>query len=115
MTDAEWEKIKPHLPPPSRTGRPRTTCLCAVVKAIFYLLPSGCQWNMLPKDFPPWQTVYRYFQDWIKNGRRDRIHSALYCAIRDLEGRPASPSLAMIDAQSVKTGPDARYLMRAKP
>lgn len=108
MTEAEWEKIGPYLPPPSKTGRPRTTCLRAVMNGIFYLLQSGCQWDMLPKDFPPWQTVYRYFRSWIRNGTWDRLHDALYCAVRDLEGREASPTLAIIDAQSTKTGPDAR-------
>lgn len=108
MTDAEWRKIQPHLPLPARTGRPRTTCLRAVVDAIFYLLQSGCQWDMLPKDFPPWQTVYRYFRDWSRNRTWDRIHDELYRAVRDLEGREESPTLAIIDAQSTKTGPDAR-------
>ena len=63
---------------------------------------------MLPKDFPPWQTVYRYFQDWMKNGTWERIHGALYCAVREREGRQVNPTLAMLDAQFVKTGPDAR-------
>ena len=108
MTDAEWEKVRPYRPPPAKTGRPRTTCLRAVMNGIFYLLQSGCQWDMLPKDFPPWQTVYRYFRDWIRDGTWDRLHDALYCAVRDLEGREASPTLAIIDAQSTKTGPDAR-------
>jgi len=108
MRDTEWDKIKPYLPPPAKTGRPRTTSLRVVVNAIFYLLQSGCQWDMLPKDFPPWQTVYRYFQGWTKDGTWERIHDALYCVVRDLEGRDASPTLAIIDAQSVKTGSDAR-------
>lgn len=108
MTDGEWEKIKPHLPAMARTGRPRTTCLRSVMNGIFYLLQSGCQWDMLPGDFPPWQTVYGYFRDWRHNGTWLRIHDALYRAIRDLEGREESPTLAIIDAQSSKTGPDAR-------
>lgn len=108
MTDAEWKRIKLHLPPPAGTGRPRTTCLRAVVNAIFYLLQSGCQWDMLPKDFPPWQTVYRYFRDWKSDGTWSRIHDSLYRAVRNLEGREESPTLAIIDAQSTKTGPDAK-------
>lgn len=108
MTDAEWGKIELLLPPPAGTGRPRTTCLRSAVNAIFYLLQSGCQWDMLPKDFPPWQTVYRYFRDWRNNGTWERIHDALYRSVRDLEGREESPTLAIIDAQSTKTGPDAR-------
>ena len=108
MTDREWGRIKPHLPPPASTGRPRTTCLRAIVNAIFYLLQSGCQWDMLPGDFPPWQTVYGYFRDGRRNGTWEPIHDALYRDIRILEGREASPTLAIIDAQSTKTGPDAR-------
>jgi len=108
MTDGEWARIKPHLPPPAGTGRPRKTSLRAVVNGIFYLLQSGCQWDMLPKSFPPWQTVYGYFRDWRINGTWGCIHDALYRAVRDLEGREQSPTLAIIDAQSSKTGPDAR-------
>lgn len=108
MTDAEWRKIEPHLPAPAKTGRPRKTSLRQVVNAIFYLLQSGCQWDMLPGDFPPWQTVYGYFRSWRKNGTWQRVHDALYVAVRDLEGREASPALAMMDSQSSKTGPDAR-------
>ncbi|SFP39937.1 putative transposase [Nitrosomonas cryotolerans] len=78
------------------------------MNAIFYLLQSGCQWDMLPGDFPPWQTVYRYFRGWIRDGTWNHIHDTLYRSIRDLEGRKESPTLATIDAQSVKTGPDAR-------
>jgi transposase len=64
VTDTEWKRLEPFMPPPRRWGRPRKTCLRSAVNAIFYLLQSGCQWDMLPKDFPPWQTVYRYFRDW---------------------------------------------------
>lgn len=108
VTDAEWKRLEPFMPPPRRRGRPRKTCLRSAVNAIFYLLQSGCQWDMLPKDFPPWQTVYRYFRDWQADGTWERIHDALYQAVRNLEGREESPTLAIIDAQSVKTGPDAR-------
>jgi transposase len=107
-TDEEWQKLEPFMPPRNKRGRPRTTNLREVIDAIFYLLQSGCQWDMLPKNFPAWQTVYRYFQTWIRTGLWERIHDALYRAVRDLEGREESPTLAIIDAQSTKTGPDAR-------
>jgi transposase len=52
-TDAEWSEIEPHLPLPARCGRTRKTKLRDVVDAIFYIAQSGCQWRLLPKDFPP--------------------------------------------------------------
>ena len=111
MTEREWAKISPHLPASKATGRPRKHSLRQIVNAIFYLLQSGCQWGMLPKDFPPWQTVYRYFRDWRNDGTWARVHDALYRDIRDLEGREESPTFAIIDSQSTKTGPDARKMV----
>ena len=111
MTDRDWSKIAPHLPACKATGRPRKHCLRQIVNGIFYLLQSGCQWDMLPRDFPPWQTVYRYFRDWRNDGTWARVHDALYRDIRYLEGRKESPSFAIIDSQSTKTGPDAREMV----
>jgi transposase len=108
VTDGEWEILEPLMPPRKKRGRPRRTALRAVIDAIFYLLQSGCQWDMLPKGFPPWQTVYGYFSFWRQDGTWAHIHDALYRQCRDLEGREESPSAAIIDAQSTKTGPDAR-------
>jgi len=111
MTDKEWGIISPHLPQPKRRGRPRTTSLRGVVNGIFYLLQSGCQWDMLPKSFPPWQTVYGYFRKWQDDHILARLHDALYRKTRELEGREESPSYAIIDSQSAKTGPDAREMV----
>ena len=110
-SDKEWERILPQLPKEKVRGRPRKHDLRQIVDGIFYLLQSGCQWDMLPKDFPPWQTVYRYFRDWRMDGTWARLHDALYRDIRDLEGREESPSFAIVDSQSVKTGPDAREIV----
>ena len=64
-------------------GRPRTTCLRRVVDAIFYLLQAGCQWRMLPKDFPPRSTVYGYFRAWIVAGVWAHVHDVLYRRTRN--------------------------------
>ena len=53
MTDREWALVEPFLPMPRRLGRPRTTDLREVVNALLYIATTGCQWRMLPKDFPP--------------------------------------------------------------
>lgn len=77
MTDREWSFIEPLVPTSKRLGRPRKHSFRVLVNGIFYLLQSGCQWDMLPRSFPPWQTVYRYFRDWQNDGTWARIHDAL--------------------------------------
>jgi putative transposase len=103
VTDAEWNVIAPLLPEAKPGGRPRTVPLRLVVNAIFYISRSGCAWRMLPKDFPPYQTIYDYFWSWRKNGTWSKVHEALRDLVREQEGREVSPSAAIIDSQSVKT------------
>lgn len=102
-TDQEWAVIAPYRPPASRRGRPRTTELRAVVNAIFYLAQSGCQWRLLPKEFPPYSTVQGYFYRWRDDGTWQTINHALVMLTREAQGRQASPSAGVIDSQSVKT------------
>lgn len=73
------------------------------MNAIFYIVRSGCAWRMLPRDFPPYSTVYMYFRDWKLDGTWERIHDVLRDRIRRREGRKKSPSAAIVDSQSVKT------------
>lgn len=103
LSDREWALISPFLPDARRLGRPRTTNLREVVNAIFYLASSGCAWSLLPRDFPPFTTVQRYFYDWRDRGLLKTISHHLVTAARELEGREASPSAGVIDSQSVKT------------
>ena len=103
MTDREWALVEPFLPMPRRLGRPRTTDLREVVNALLYIATTGCQWRMLPKDFPPCSTVQRYFYEWRALGLWSRINHHLVMEARELEGREASPTAGVIDSQSVKT------------
>jgi putative transposase len=103
VKDAEWNVIAPLLPEAKKGGRPRTTSLRDVVNAIFYVNRSGGAWRMLPKDFPPYQTVYRYFRTWSKDTTWKKIHDALRDLVRQKAGRETSPSAAAIDSQSAKT------------
>src|SRR4051812_37994996 len=64
LSDDEWKYIEPHMPRPKGHGRPRIHSLREILNAIFYILRSGCQWRMLPHDFPRWPTVYHYFRIW---------------------------------------------------
>jgi len=104
LTDEEWTLVEPFIPPARRGGCKRKTNMREALNAILYLLSTGCQWRYLPKDFPPRSTVYRYFCDWGLDGTLDRIHDGLYEKCRAQAGRDASPSAAIIDSQSVKSG-----------
>ena len=102
LTDAEWALVKPLIAPAKRGGRPRTIVVREVLNGIFYVLATGCQWPALPKDLPPKSTVYDDFDLWEWDGTLERIHHALYVAVRERAGRAASPSAAIIDSQSAK-------------
>lgn len=104
LTDAEWAVLEPHLPPPCRVGRRRKWPLRTVVDAMLYVLRGGVPWRMLPPTiFPPYTTVQRYFYAWRDSGLFETINHYLLMAIRQAEGREASPSAGVIDSQSVKT------------
>ncbi|MGH8703652.1 MAG: IS5 family transposase, partial [Burkholderiales bacterium] len=102
LSDAEWALVAPLIPPAKHGGRKRSVNLREVLNAIFYVLSTGCQWNALPKDLPPKSTVYDYLDLWDWDGTLERIHHALYVAVRERAGRAASPTAAIIDSQSVK-------------
>jgi transposase len=103
LTDAEWALLEPLLPPPCDQGRPRSWPMREIVNAISYVLRSGCPWRLLPNDFPPWRTVYRWFAAWRDEGLFERVNHTLVMADRARSGREASPTAAVIDSQSVKT------------
>ncbi|MDF1584923.1 IS5 family transposase [Marinimicrococcus flavescens] len=102
-TDRERRLIAAFMPPARRVGRPRTTDLREVMNAILYMASTGCQWAMLPREFPPPSTVQRYFHAWRDSGLLRTIHLHRVAATRELEGREASPTAGIIDSQSVKT------------
>jgi putative transposase len=103
LSDEEWEILEPLIPPAKSGGRPREVAMREVMNGIFYVLKSGCQWDMLPHDFPPKGTVYEYFNTWRKDGTWKRMNEALREQVREKMGRNAQPSAASIDSQSVKT------------
>lgn len=120
LSDVEWELIRDVIPPAKRGGRRRTVDVREVLNAIFYQLWTGCQWRGLPKEFPPRSTVHDYFRLWQWDGTLARLHDELYVRARELAGREASPSCAVIDSQSVKSAekgglrPIARAMTRAR-
>jgi putative transposase len=98
LTDSQWSKIKKLF-----DNRKRKHSLKEVVNALFYITKSGIQWRMLPKEYPKWQLVYYYFRKWTHEGLIEEMHDLLYSMCRKQFGRELSPSLGLIDSQSVKT------------
>jgi putative transposase len=91
------------LPAPKGHGRPRTHSLREILNAVFYLLKSGCQWRLLPHDFPRWPTVYHYFRQWRIDGTWERINRAIRERLRVRLRRDPQPSAGVVDSQSVKS------------
>src|ERR1700676_4749525 len=102
LTDEEWARIKPLLPGRSKRGRPREVDLREIMNAIRYLVRTGCGWRMLPKDFPPWETVYWWFRRFVRQFLFRTIHDVSLMLDRERQGREASPTGGIIDSQSVK-------------
>ena len=103
LSDAEWKYIEPHMPTPKGHGRPRVHSLREILDAIFYVLRSGCQWRLLPHDFPRWPTVYYYFRTWRLDGTWESVNRALRERLRVRLKRGPQPSAGIVDSQSVKT------------
>jgi putative transposase len=105
LTDAEWEVIQSVLPKPKggKSGRRRTYPLREIWNAILYQARTGCQWRYLPHDFPPHADVWEHFCRWRDAGLIEAVHAALRTQVRVKEGREPTPSVAIIDSQSVKT------------
>lgn len=103
MRDDEWDLLCPLFLPARRGDRPRKTDLSEVLNAIHYLATSGCQWRMLPKDFPPLATVQRYFYAWKTSKLLATAKHLLVMTARQQVDREASPTAGVIDSRSVKT------------
>lgn len=112
LTDTQWDLIAPLIPDARGGGRPRKATSRELVDAILYVLRAGMAWRLLPHDLPPWQTVYYYLRRWQREGVWERVHHTLVMADRERCGRPASPSAAILDSQSVRTA-DQRGVPRA--
>lgn len=105
-TDAQWALMEPFFPPrktEGRSGRPPEYSYRQIVNGIFYVLRTGCAWNMMPHNLPPWRTCNHYFSRWRRNGTWEQMHDTLREQLRVQMGRNAAPSAVIMDSQSVKT------------
>src|SRR5260370_11239928 len=104
LRDAEWARLEPLIPGATPGGRPRKTDMRAAMNAILYLLRTGCPWRYLPREgFPPRSTVYNIFRKFQRDGTWEAIWAELHMALRERLGREASPSAAVLAAQSLKS------------
>lgn len=105
LTDSEWEQVKHLFDPPGKPGRPPKYPRRQMLDACVYVLRSGCSWRMLPKDFPPWDAVYRTFRRWLAKDLFERMYDELRRLWRSRERRNPDPTAGIVDSQSVKTSP----------
>lgn len=110
----KFKEIQPALQSVRKRTKPTTVDLYEVFCAVLYLLRTGCQWRMLPRDFPPWATVYSYFAKWSKPDKDgisvlERELKVQVGAARKKEGRNSLPTLLIVDAQSVKNTDTAGF------
>lgn len=107
LTDTQWNTLLPHIPQSKsnkkKGGRPETYPKREILNAIFYLKTTGCQWNLLPVDLPPWPIVYHYFHVWSINRTWKRINTKIRHILRRREGRNAHATVGIIDSQSAKS------------
>lgn len=102
LTDRQWQLIRQLLPRPSRRGR-KPLARRGIINAILYVVRSGCQWRMLPGNFPNWSTVYGIFWRWRNAGIWQKIHDALRAKVRKAAGKKSTPTVAIVDSQSIRT------------
>ena len=98
VSNSQWQIISKYLD----IERNRKYELREIINAILYLVKTGCQWRMLPGDFPNWSIVYYYFSVWKQDGTLEQIHESLIEKIRKQHNKNEEPSVGIIDAQSVK-------------
>lgn len=103
VTDAQWSLVAAYLQPNRGRGRPTQLDLRAVLNALLYFTRTGCQWRLLPGEYPQWESVRYYFDKWTRDGTLERIQRALVRQARAQGGRPAPPTASIIDSQSVKS------------
>jgi transposase len=105
LTDAQWEAIEPHIPAANKRGPPRIHGSREILNAVFYVLNSGCPWRLLPKDFPPWETLYSWFRKWRTHATFERLNASLRERLRSSLGRDPLPSAGIADSQSRPRAP----------
>ena len=103
LNDQEFAIIGPHVAQKDGSGKKRTVDIRGVLNAVFYRIRTGCQWRMLPSDFPAWSHVWYYYRTWRSDGTLERINALLRRDLRSKAGRDPEPSVAIMDSQSIES------------
>lgn len=103
LGDKQWRLIQPYIEEYYRRGGNPGYSRRQIINAILYVTRGGISWRMLPKDFPPWQTVYSCFRRWQHSGLWLKIHDALRERVRVSVGKDPQPTVGIIDSQSART------------
>jgi putative transposase len=103
LSDAEWEVLRVLIPKPKGFGHPVEVNFREMLNGIFYVQRTGCQWEMLPHDLPPYSTVSFYFRKWQRKGGWQQMHDQIHVKLRTHLRREEDASVAIADSQSVKT------------
>jgi putative transposase len=101
LTEKQWQIIKKYIP--KQKKGPKQICRRRIINAILFLVRTGCQWRNIPHHFPKWKTVYNVFWHWRNDGVWQKIHDALCRLVRKIKGKKPTPSVGIIDSQTVKT------------
>ena len=102
LSDKQWDLIKEHFAT-GNYGKSRKYSKRALTNAVFYLIKTGCQWRFMPKEYPPWKTVYSFYMRAKCSGLWEKVMRDLVEKSRIRMGRYADPSYSLIDSQSTKT------------
>ena len=108
LTDDQWAVLEPLFAERAAKkryvgGRPRRLDLRQIMNALLYQVRTGCQWRMLPQEFPAWQTVRYYFDQWNADGTLIAMNDVLRRQVRHADGGAAEPTAGSLDSQSTKT------------
>lgn len=106
LTDEQWELVADLFDPPGRRGAPAMIPRRRMVEAMLFIARTGCQWRYLPERYGAWTAVWAQWRRWRANGVWSRAMTRLSMIVRVLHEREPTPSMVMVDAQTVK---GARY------
>ena len=110
LNDQEFDLVAPHVAQKAGSGKKRIVDIREVLNAIFYRTRTGCQWRMLPSDFPAWYHVWYYYRTWRDDGTWEHINTLLRRDVRAKAGRDPEPSVGIIDSQSVCAASHSRCI-----